>query len=124
MSDLGTLTLYMAGSAGINAVSKVSKQEDPTPGLIASGMLFGIFAIVGAMWRYDVVKAIAGLMLLSAILVQGAQFFKTLSKLAGSIQTGTRTAIPVPKQTSATTGGAGGAGASGSGGGGGSGGGI
>jgi len=94
MSDLGTLTLYVGTTAGINAVSKISKEADPVPGLIASGLLFGLFAVVGSMWRYDVVKAIAAVMLLAAILINGIPFFQSLGKLANGLTTGVRTVVP------------------------------
>lgn len=96
MSDLGTLALYSASTAGINAAAKVSKGGDPVPGLVAAGLLFGLFAVIGSMWRYDIVKAIAGVMLLAAILGNGVAFFQSLGKIVTSAQSGARTVIPSP----------------------------
>jgi len=120
MADLGDLALYVGSSAAINAVSKVSKREDPVPGLIASGILFGLFAIIGSLWRFDVVKAIAAVMLLAAILTNGVKFIQSLSSIASLAQSGVRTAVPV----NPSKGGTNGSGSSGSGGGGGGGGGV
>lgn len=97
-SDLGTLTLYVGSTAGINAVSKISKGADPVPGLIASGLLFGLFAVVGSMWRFDIVKAVAGVMLLAAILINGVPFFQSLGAVANGLATGTATVIPKGKR--------------------------
>lgn len=118
-SDLASVTLFVGTSAGINAVNKVSKQADPVPGLIASFTLFAVFAIIGSIWRWDVVKAIAAVMLLSTVLFQGVPLFNTLSKFVSALNSNVRTAVPVTP-----SGGSGGRGSSGSGGGGGGGGGV
>ena len=80
-NDVAQLGLYVGVAAGINAVSQIQKKADPAPGLIASGILFGLFSIVGSLWRFDLVKAIAAVMLLGSILIQGAGVFNSLSQI-------------------------------------------
>lgn len=122
MSDLSTLAMYMGSTAGINAVAKIQKGGDPVPGMIASGLLFGVFAVVGSLWRMDIFKAIAAVMLLAAVLTGGVAFFGALGKLASGLQSGAKT--PVGPGSSSDAGGSTGKGYSGGGGGGGGGGGF
>jgi hypothetical protein len=96
VSDLGAVAMYSGVTAGVNAVSNIHKGKDPVPGLIASGVLFGLFAIVGSAWRWDVVKALAGVMLLAAILINGVPVFNALGKFVNSFTVQPRTVITTP----------------------------
>jgi membrane associated rhomboid family serine protease len=109
MSDLGTVALYSGVTAGINAVSNIHKGKDPVPGLIASGALFGLFAIAGSAWRWDVVKALAAVMLLGAILINGVAVFNSIGKFVNSYTIQPRTVItPTPTVNRPPSGGGGG----------------
>lgn len=89
MSDITQLGLYVGSTAVINSSYQIANKQDPVPGLIGAGVLFGLltFGSLIAGGRFEIAKAIALVTLLAALLYRGLPLLTALQNLITGAQT-------------------------------------
>lgn len=95
MSDTIDIALYMGTTAAINAVSSISKQKNPIPSAVATGGLFLFLVVIASLWRSDIAKAFAGLILVVNVIAHGFPLIAAVGKLVTGLQIG----VSQPKAT-------------------------
>ena len=86
MGDFSRLAIIIGAATLINETARIREGKEPVSPLIGAGVLFAMLAIVGSIWRWDIVIIMAVLFLVSSLVLKGVPTVQALSQLISGVR--------------------------------------
>lgn len=84
--DAVKIALFVGLAAAVNYTARIRNGKEGVSTIVGSVVVFFFLVILGAIWRQDLPLFIAGLFLVSSLVINGVPFITAINQLVNGVR--------------------------------------